>query len=94
MGTQSHAGRSLLLLCVLFKGIFEQQSNEKSKAHSRENAALFDAAAGVEWLRGAATELHYSVYASVEGLGHALQFMLATDLWENLKEAVAADQIK
>ena len=30
----------------------------------------------------------------MEGLGHALQFMLATDLWENLKEAVSADQVK
>ena len=43
----------------------------------RENAALFDAATDVEWLRGAATELHCTVHVSVGELGHALPFMLA-----------------
>ena len=57
--------------------------------------ALRDTTANnAEWLRGAATELHYSVHASVEdsaveGLGYALQFMLAPDL----SEAVFADQV-
>ena len=48
--------------------IFQQQRKERSK----ENAVLLDAAADVEWLRWAATELHYSVHAIVQGLSHAL----------------------
>ena len=65
-----------------------------TKENCSENAALFDAAADVEWLRGAAFELHYSVNANVEGFSHALQFMSATELWENLKEAISTDQVK
>ena len=55
-------------VCVLCVMIFQQQRKERSK----ENAALFDAAADVEWLRRTATELHYFVHAIVEGLRHAL----------------------
>ena len=33
--------------------------------------------------------LHYSFYAIVEGLSHALWFMLATDLWENLEGSIS-----
>ncbi len=40
-------------------------------------------------LRRAATELHYSVNVIVEGLSHALQFMLATDLWEDLEGSIS-----
>ena len=43
---------------------------------------------------GAAVELNCSLRVSVERHDHALQFGWATDLWENLKEAVSADQIK
>ena len=39
-------------------------------------------------------EMHCSVYASVEELGHDHPFMLATDLCENHKEAVSANQVK
>ena len=71
------------------EGILQQQINETSKERGSENEDLFDAAEDVEWIRGAATELHCSIHASsMEGLGHSLQFMLATDLWENLNEAV------
>ena len=45
-------------------------------------------------LRGAAIELHCSLRVHVERLDHALQFGWETDLWEYLKEAVSADQIK
>ena len=51
-------------------------------------------------LRRAATELHYSFNAIVEGLSHALQFMLATDLWEDLEGSISmwrflsADHVK
>ena len=50
-----------------------------------KDAALFDAAADFEWLRGAAIALHCSRRVSVEGLDHAMQFGWAIDLWENLK---------
>ena len=56
---------------------------------------MFDDAADFKWLRGAAVELHCcSLRVSVERLDHAMQFGWATDLWENLKCAVFADQIK
>ena len=55
-------------VCVSCAMIFQQQIKDRSK----ENAALFDAAADVESPRWAATELHYSVHAIVEGLSHAL----------------------
>ncbi len=55
---------------------------------------MFDAAADFEWLRGAAVDLYCSRRVSVERLDHAMQFGWATDLCENLKEAVSADQIK
>ena len=58
--------------CCCVEGVFQQQSKSKSKERCSENAAFFDAAVDVEWLRGAATEQHYSVHARVEGLGHAL----------------------
>ena len=48
--------------------IFQQQRKESSE----ENAALLDAAVDGEWLRWAATELHYSVNGIVELLSHAL----------------------
>ena len=80
--------------CFCVEGIFQQQRNERCKEHCSENAALFDVAADVTLLQGAATEVHYSVNASVEGLCHYLQFMFATVLWETLKEAVSADQVK
>ena len=41
----------------------------------------FNAIADFECLRGAATEIHYSVHVSVDGHGHALLFMLVIDLW-------------
>ena len=50
-----------------------------------------DATADFEWLREAAIELHCSLRVSMERLDRALQFGWATDLWENLKEAVSAD---
>ena len=78
-------------MCCCVEGIFQQQRNETFKERDSEKEDLFDAAADVEWLRGAATELRYSIHATVEGLGHSLQFMLATDLWENLIEAISAD---
>ena len=40
-------------------------------------------------LRRAATELHYSVNVIVEGLSHALQFMLATNLWKDLEGSIS-----
>ena len=61
---------------LLLEGIFKQQGKEKSKEHCSEHAALFDAATDVEWLRGAAAELRYSVYASVEELGHVKHHVL------------------
>ena len=72
--------------------LFQQQSKELTKEHYSENSALFDAAADVERIRGAAKQLHYSVHISVGGLSHSLQFMLATGLWENIKQTVSADQ--
>ena len=65
-----------------------------AKERWSKDAALFDASADFEWLREAAVELHCSLRVSVECLDHALQFGWATDLWENLKEAASADQIK
>ena len=59
-----------------------------------KDAALFDATADVEGSRGAAIDLRCSLRVSVERLDHALQFGWATDLWDNLKEAVSADYIK
>ena len=59
-----------VLLSNVRLGVFQQQSKGNS---------LFDAVADIEWLRGAAIELHFSVHVNEEGLGHALQFMLATD---------------
>ena len=56
-----------------------------------KDALLFDATADLLWLRGAAIELHCYIRVSVERLDHALQFLWATVLWENLKEAVSAE---
>ena len=39
-------------------------------------------------------QLICSLRVSVESPNHAVRFMLATDLWENLKEASSANQIK
>ena len=47
-----------------------------------------------KWLRGDVVLVHCSLRGSVEGFDHAMQFRMATDLWENLKEAVSVDQIK
>ena len=74
--------------------MFLQQAKDNPKERWSKDAALFDAAADFEWLRGAAIELHCSLRVSVETLDHALQFGWAADIRENLKEAVSADQIK
>ena len=74
--------------------MFCRQAKKNPKERWSKDAALFDAAEDFEWLRGSAVELHCSLRVSVERLDHALQFGWATDHWENLKEAVSADQIK
>ena len=58
--------------------MFWQQAKENAKERWSKDAALFDAAADFEWLRGAVIELHCSLRVSVEGLDHALQFGSAT----------------
>ena len=63
-----------------------QEAKENPKERWSKDAALFDAAADFEWLRGAAIELPCSIRVSVERLCHALQFGWATDPWENLKD--------
>ena len=55
---------------------------------------IFDDSGDFEWLRGAAVELHCSFRVSLERLDHTLQFEWATDLWENIKQAVSTDKIK
>ena len=57
-------------------------SNMPKKTHRAldKDAALFDAAANFEWLRGAGFELHCFLRVNVERLDHALQFGWATDL--------------
>ena len=47
------------------KAFFISRAKKTFKEHFSENADFFDAAADVEWLQGAATDLHYSVHASV-----------------------------
>ena len=74
--------------------MFYQQAKESPKEHWSKDAALFDATADFEWLQEADIELHCSLRIRMERLDHALQFGWATDLWENLKEAVSADWIK
>ena len=64
---------------------------ETPKEHWSKDASLFDATADFECIREAAIDLHCSLLVSMERLDHALQFGWATDLCENLKEAVSAD---
>ena len=61
--------------------MFKQESKEKSSELCGENTALFDAIADFECPRRSANEIHYSVHVTVEGLGHALLFMLVIDIW-------------
>ena len=51
--------------------MFQKQGKEDSKKDWGKYAALFDAAADVEWLRGAAVELHSPLHVGVEGLNQA-----------------------
>ena len=65
--------------------MFLQQAKEIPNERWSKDAALVDAAADSNWLRGAAIELHCSLRVSVERLDHAIQFGWETDVWENLK---------
>ena len=44
--------------------------------------------------QSAIVERHCALYVGMEGFYHALQSWWAANLWENLKQAVSADQIK
>jgi len=55
---------------------------------------MFETTADFEWPRGAALKLHCAFHVGVERFYHPLQSWWTADLWENLKQAVSADQIK
>ena len=65
--------RSLLLMCRM-------RASEDPEESGSENAALFDSAADVEGLRGAAIELHSLLHGAVEGLDQVLQLGWAANL--------------
>ena len=72
--------------------MFKQQAKENPKECRSQDAALFDATADFEWLRGAAIELHCTLRVSVERLDRAQPFGWATDLWENPGRLCRLDQ--
>ena len=65
--------RSLLLMCRM-------RASEDPEESGSENAALFDSAADVEGLRGAAIELHSLLHVAVEGPDQVLQLGWAANL--------------
>ena len=60
----------------------------------REDTTLFDPAADVEGLRGAAIELYGPLYVAVEGLNQALQLGWAANLGQDSEEALYADKVE
>ena len=65
--------RSLLLMCRM-------RASEDPEESGSENAVLFDSAADVEGLRGAAIELHSLLHVAVEGPDQVLQLGWAANL--------------
>ena len=51
--------------------MLQKQGKKYSKEGWGKHAALFEAAADVEWLRGAAVELYKPLHVGVEGLNQA-----------------------
>ena len=60
----------------------------------REDTTLFDPAADVEGLRGAAIELYGPLHVAVEGLNQALQLGWAANLGQDSEEALSADKVE
>ena len=76
---------------VVSKICFSNRPKKVPKRIGARTQPFFDETADFECLREAVIDLHCSLRVNMERLDHALQFGWATDLWENLKEAVSAD---
>ena len=74
--------------------MLQKHSEEDPKESGNEDAALFDPAADVEGLRGAAIKLHSPLHVAVEGLDQALQRGWATNLWQDFEETLSADEVE
>ena len=72
----------------------QEQGKEDSKERWGQDTPLFDAAADIKRLGGAAVELYCPFHVCVEGFDHALQFWWGANLWKDLEKTVSADKIK
>ena len=68
--------------------MLQKQSEEDPEESESEDAALFDPAADVEGLRGAATELRSPLHVAMERLDQTLKLGRAANLWQDYKEAL------
>ena len=68
--------------------MLQKHGEEDPEESWREDTTLFDPAADVEGLRGAAVELHVSLYVAVEGRNQALQLWWAANLGQDSEDKV------
>ena len=72
--------------------MLQKHDEEDYEESWREDTTLFDPAADVEGLRGAAVELHGPLHVAVEGLNQALQLGWAANLGQDSEEALSAER--
>lgn len=74
--------------------MLQKQSEEDPEESWNEDATLFNHAADVEGLGGAAVELHGPLHVAVEGFNQALQLGWAANLGQDFEEALSADEVE
>ena len=74
--------------------MLQKHDEEDYEESWREDTTLFDPAADVEGLRGAAVELYGPLHVAVEGLNQALQLGWAANLGQDSEEALSADKVE
>ena len=70
------------------------RASEDPEESGSESAALFDSAADVEGVRGAAIELHSLLHVAVEGPDQVLQLGWAANLFQDFEEALSDDEVE
>jgi len=74
--------------------MLDKHGKEGPQEGWHEDTTLFDPAADVEGLQGAAIELHGPLHVAVEGLNQGLQLGWAANLGQDSEEALSANKVE